>query len=193
MQKIEVMKEDKLEQFIKNHAEDFNSLEPPSMAWNSIEKELPVQKLTPIRILWPYAWKVAAAIIIFASAWMLKDYTDHSTPSEKPVISAEANPQLNELSDAEAYYTSQISNKQAELAHYARQHPEIIEDLKKEFTEMDKGKTELKNDLAESNADEKVIEAIILSYRVKLEILDQILNELRRSKDGNQKLIETKL
>ena len=106
-----------------------------------------------------------------------------------------ASPELSELSDAEAYYTSQIISKQAELSQYARQHPEIIEDLKKEFTEMDKSKAELKKDLAESNADEKVIEAIILSYRVKLEILNQMLTELRKSKQSNQnqKPFETKL
>ncbi|MBK6962632.1 MAG: hypothetical protein IPH20_01515 [Bacteroidales bacterium] len=65
------------------------------------------------------------------------------------------------------------------------EHPEIIKDLKKEFREMDKKKAALKNDLEESNADEKVIEAIILSYRVKIEILDEMLQELRRS-EGSQ-------
>ena len=60
---------------------------------------------------------------------------------------------------------------------------------------MDKKKAALKNDLAESNADEKVIEAIILSYRVKLEILGQMLEELKgmpgRVKD--QAAVQTEL
>jgi len=50
---------------------------------------------------------------------------------------------------------------------------------------MDKNNASLKKDLAESNADEKVIEAIVLSYRVKLEILDQMLTELRKAKEGS--------
>ncbi len=191
------MKEDKLEQFVRKNAEDFNSLEPPVMAWEAIEKELPAPKQTPVRKLWPYAWKAAAAILIFASAWLLNDYVDHykSEGSHLSKVETASNPQLTELSDAEAYYTTKISNKQAELAVYARQHPEIIEDLKKEFMEMDKNKAELKKDLSESNADEKVIEAIMLSYRVKLEILDQMLTELRKSKEGNttQKPGETNL
>ena len=53
--------------------------------------------------------------------------------------------------------------------------------------------SQLEKDLAQSNADEKVIEAIILSYRVKLEILDQMLAELRKSKETTQKPVETKL
>jgi len=189
--------EDKLEQFVKNHAEEFDGLEPPKMAWNFIENELLIRKQMPVRNLWSYTWKVAAAILIFTSAWLLNDYMDQNKTSGRNFTSAEtsASPELTELSDAEAYYTSQISSKQAELAIYAKQHPEIIEDLKKEFVEMDKSKAELKKDLAESNADEKVIEAIILSYRVKLEILDQMLTEMRKSKEGNQnqRPVETKL
>jgi len=191
------MKEDKLEQFVRSNAEGFNSLEPPKMAWEAIEKELPVVKQTVVRQLWPYAWKVAAAILIFVSAWILNDYMDRQKPSENRYAKTElpTSPELTELSDAEAYYTTKISNKQAELAVYAKQHPEIIEDLKKEFRELDNNKEELKKDLAESNADEKVIEAIILSYRVKLEILDQMLTELRKTKEGseNHKPVETNL
>lgn len=192
------MKEDKLEQFVRENTQSFDNLEPPVMAWEAIEKELPAPKQTAVRKLWPYAWKAAAAILIFASAWMLNDYTDKDkkTPENEIVKSeVQTNPELTELLDAEAYYTTQISSKQAELAKYAQQNPEIIEDLKKEFTEMDKSKAELRKDLAESNADEKVIEAIILSYRVKLEILDQMLAEMRKAKEGNntQQSVETNL
>jgi hypothetical protein len=191
------MKKDKLEQFISDNADDFNSLEPPVMAWDAIQNELPGAKKPVIRNIWPYAWKVAAAVLIFTSAWLLNDYMDQKKTPERHFAKTETspNPELNDLSDAEAYYATKISNKQAELAVYAKQHPEIIEDLKQEFREMDKNKAELKKDLAESNADEKVIEAIIQSYRVKLEILDQMLSQLRSSNEaGNtQKRVETKM
>ena len=191
------MKEDKLEQFVRQNAEDFNSLEPPVMAWEAIEKQFPAPKQTIARKLWPYLWKAAAAILIFASAWMLNDYTDQKQNlSGRPAVAESSpSPELSELADAEAYYTSQINSKQVELARYAKQHPEIIEDLKREFTEMDKSRAELEKDLSESNADEKVIEAIILSYRVKIEILDQMLTEHQKAKEGNQqkKSVETRL
>lgn len=191
------MKEDTLEKFVRDNAESFNSLDPPAMNWGGIENENSSAKQTITRKLWPYAWKVAAAILIFTSAWLLNDYVDQKKTTKKYSENTDAaiGSELTQLSDAEAYYTSKISSKQAELEKYARQNPEIIEDLKKEFTEMDKSKAELKKDLAESNSDEKVIEAIILSYRVKLEILDQMLTELRKTKEGsaNQKPVETSL
>jgi hypothetical protein len=191
------MKKDKLEQFVQENAGGFNTLEPPAMAWSAIEKEFPVARKPGVRKLWPYVWKVAAAVLIFASAWMLNDYLDlngqKQTAGQRK--GSVENPALSELQDAEAYYTSQINSKQAELAAYASEHPEIIADLKMEFSEMDKKKAELKDDLKESNADEKVIEAIILSYRVKLEILDQMLSELQRSGDPerDQKPVQTDL
>jgi len=191
------MKKDKLEQFVRDNAENFNSLEPPFMAWDVIEKDLPAAKPKLVRRLWPYAWKVAAAVLIFASAWMLNDYTELKRPDRDytKTFRKSANPELNELSDAEAYYTSQINSKQVELSAYAKEHPEIIADLKREFLEMDKKKTELKKDLAQSNADEKVIEAIILSYRVKIEILDEMLKELGKSNEdnSNREPVETNL
>jgi hypothetical protein len=177
------MKEDKLERFVRERAKDFNDLEPPAMAWDAIEKELPAEKKRLVRRLWPVAWKVAAAVLIFASAWMLNDFSRERNHPDGTAgsHSSGSNMALNELSDAEAYYTSQISSRQAELSAYAKQHPEIMEDLKKEFLEMDKKKAELKKDLAQSHADEKVIEAIILSYRVKLGILEEMLGEFRKT------------
>jgi hypothetical protein len=191
------MKKDKLEQFVRKNAGGFDTLDPPVMAWDAIKKELPVSRKPLVRQLWPYAWKVAAAVLIFASAWMLNDYVDLN--GQKQTAGQRKGPAensaLSELQDAEAYYTSQISSKQAELAAFSIEYPEIIEDLKKEFTEMDKKKALLKNDLKESNADEKVIEAIILSYRVKIEILDEMLQELRRSGGDlpDQKRVDTEL
>lgn len=179
------MREDRLEQFVSHHKEDFNDLEVPAMAWNAVEKQL----VKPRLYSWfPVAWKVAAAILIFASAWYLNDYVDES--ETRQVVRTEQaaavdNPVLNELSDAEAYYTSQINNKQAELMKYTREHPEILEELKKEFKELDINNQELKHDLAESNANEKVIEAIIQSYRIKLEILEEVLIEMKDKKNNN--------
>lgn len=177
-----IMKTERLDQFVRENAEGFDTLNPPELAWEVIEQRLPSGRKPVVRRLWPYAWKAAAAVIIFAAAWMLNDLRDAGRSGTLPVVAGkEVSPELLELSDAEAYYTSQISSRQAELAAYARQHPEILEDLKAEFTEMDRKKADLKDDLTESNADEKVIEAIILSYRVKIEILDEMLNALKKA------------
>lgn len=179
------MKKDKLEQYISEHGDEFDDLEVPINLWEKVESSIPTIEPKSKINFWKYAWRVAAAVFIFTSAWYLNDMLDSRTVT-KPVAqttnSNAENPLLNNLSDAEAYYTSQINSRQAELVQYTKDHPEIIEDLKREFLEFDKKNKELKKDLAESNADEKVVEAIIQSYRIKLEILEQILDEISKSK-----------
>jgi len=178
------MKKDPLEKFVTEHKDEFDGLEVPPAIWQKLDHQLnpPVERKT-LR-LFPYLWKAAAAILIFASAWYLNDYMDRSSSkgnaSESTTAAVVADPELVELSDAEAYYTSQISNRQSELEKYTREHPEILEDLKREFSELDKEKVQLRKELAESSANEKVIEAIIQSYKVKLEILEEMLIQLKQ-------------
>jgi hypothetical protein len=189
------MKENRIESFITDNADCFSNLEPPAEAWKNISNELHSGRRIRIRKIYSITWKAAAAVLIFVSAWLANDYKD-SVKMKKAISSTEItipNPVLNELSDAEAYYTSQINNRQAELEKYISENPEIMLDLKKEFDELDRNKLQLKKDLTESNADEKVIEAIIESYRVKLEILEQMLNQLRHSTAGEEKPVEKSL
>lgn len=176
-------KEDVLEKFVREHAEAFDTFEAPEEAWDVVEKK--IFKTAPYkkRQIVFYAKRVAASVLIFASAWMLNDYRDSKRQNARvdETISREMPAELKELADAEAFYTSQVKIREDELLAYAKNYPEIIEDLKEEFNAMDSHRNELKNDLAESSADEKVIEAIIRIYRIKLEILDQILIELKKS------------
>lgn len=180
---MEMKKEDVLEKFVREHAEAFDTFEVPGEAWAVVEmkifKTAPYKK----RQIVFYAKRIAAAVLIFASAWMLNDYRDSKRQNARvgETISREMPAELKELADAEAFYTSQVKIREDELLAYAQDYPEIIEDLKEEFNAMDLHRNELKNDLAESSADEKVIEAIIRIYRIKLEILDQILTELKKS------------
>lgn len=180
---MEMKKEDVLEKFVREHAEAFDTFEVPGEAWAVVEKK--IFKTAPYkkRQIVFYAKRIAAAVLIFASAWMLNDYRDSKRQNARvgETISREMPAELKELADAEAFYTSQVKIREDELLAYAQDYPEIIEDLKEEFNAMDLHRNELKNDLAESSADEKVIEAIIRIYRIKLEILDQILTELKKS------------
>lgn len=180
------MEKDRLEEFVRSHSAAFDTDEAPAFTWESIEKEIPAKKKAASIKLLPIIWKAAAAVLIFAAAWFTNDLFDSAKirKSETANQTVAQDPVISELIDAEAYYTSQIQSRQQELARYAEDHPEIIAELKAEFKAMDERKEELRKDLLQSSADEKVIEAIILSYRVKLEILDGMLLEMKRSRDA---------
>jgi hypothetical protein len=180
------MKKDKIGEFIQDNRSAFDDLEPSSAAWDKIENRINSKSERQISRINHWIWKAAVLICVFASAWFLHDLADY-TANHKHTIepaSVSGTSVLNEMADGEAYYTAQINNKQAELEKYTREHPEIIDDLKKEFRELDRDNLQLKEDLVESNASEKVIEAIMQSYRIKLQILEQVLSELK----GNRNL-----
>jgi hypothetical protein len=183
------MKTDKLGKFIEENRIAFDDLEPSVELWGKIEKGItPEQKRSSILSLNLWIWKAAVLIMVFASAWFIKDYVDRPAKIND-MANAEISTnseQLNELADGEAYYTAQIINKQAELEKYTRENPEIMNDLKREFKELDRDNLQLKEDLVESNANERVIEAIMQSYRMKLQILEQVLSEMKGSRNANK-------
>lgn len=182
------MKTDKLAHFINENRTAFDDLEPSADLWDKIGAGIDKTKHKPLLRLNSWIWKAAVLIFVFTSAWFLNDYTDGPSKNKEEVIlqNASNSALLNELADGEAYYAVQISNKQAELEKYTREHPEIMNDLKREFRELDRDNLQLKEDLVESNANEKVIEAIMQSYRMKLQILEQVLSEMKGSQNPNQ-------
>jgi len=180
------MKTDKIGKFIQENRAAFDDLEPSPDLWKKIGKgiETKTSRTVPWNNHW--LWKAAVLVFVFASAWFLHDFIDRRPDRNKTMVTSESksgSAALNELADGEAYYTAQINNKQAELEKYTREHPEIMDDLKREFRELDHDNLQLKEDLVESNANEKVIEAIMQSYRMKLQILEQVLSEMKGSRN----------
>jgi hypothetical protein len=55
------------------------------------------------------------------------------------------------------------------------------------MVELDKVFEELKRDLKDNSDNEEVIEAMIQNYRIKLEVLDEILTQLKKSRGSNKK------
>ena len=59
-----------------------------------------------------------------------------------------------------------------------------IDDLNYDMVELDKVFEELKNDLKDNSDNEEVIEAMIQNYRFKLQMLEEILLQLNKSKNS---------
>jgi hypothetical protein len=183
------MKTDRLEKFIEQNRAAFDDIEPSPDLWNNIGQKIDRKNKRALPVLNSWIWKAAAIILVFTSSWLIHDYVDGTVKNKAAKTSGpfSGSEVLNDLADGEAYYTAQISNKQEELEKYTRQYPEIMDDLKREFRELDHDNLQLKEDLVESNANEKVIEAIMQSYRIKLQILNQVLSELKNNRNLSAK------
>jgi hypothetical protein len=112
-----------------------------------------------------------------------------SRKQEEPKFLAEnseeaGTPMVRELIEAEAYYTSLINMKKEEVFRLTSNSPDIQLEINTEMVELDKVFEELKEDLKDNAANEEVIEAMIQNYRVKLDILEEMLFRLKQSNES---------
>ena len=104
---------------------------------------------------------------------------------DQPPIREQEPPQMTELKDVQVYYASMISDRKRQIFKLAKCYPELEKDIKYEVTEVDSIYYDLKKDLRENIDNEKVIEAIIQGYRIKLDILEDMLYQLQDSEKRN--------
>ncbi|HBF89415.1 MAG TPA: hypothetical protein DDX39_12305 [Bacteroidales bacterium] len=173
---------DNFEKFVENHHDEFDVREPDVDIWDKIEQSLPDEKKKTIRFT-SYFRYAAAAVILLISGFLIRMYIESSEKKMRAETSSEFKINIPEISEAEAYYSSQINEKMDELFKYTSNDPSLKSDIKSDLLELDSIYIELKNDLKDNVANEEVVQAMIQNYRLKLEILEDILSMLEKDKD----------
>jgi len=180
------MKTDKLEKFIKDHRDEFDDLTPDPAIWDKIgkrEPEKPSMNWTAILL------RVAAVVVIFVSAYIFIDYLLKPDTSNKIAKNEMLNPEdadmARELMEAQYYYSSRIDERKEEFYCLTVNNTGLRKDIDAELVDLDKTFAELKDDLKDNADNEEVILAMIRNYRLKLEILDEILKRLRAADKNN--------
>ena len=151
---------DSFKKFVDENRKDFDySRQDFQNMWTEIQDGLePMSKP-----LWPNWTKMAAAFLIIAiSTFGLLKY-QHG--SQLPA----------ELLEAENHYYHLISTKMETVQEHQSEVDELIwEDL----ALLDLAYADLKKDLKEHADNQEVMQAMIENYRAKLNILNQILDEI---------------
>lgn len=177
------MSPDKLEKYMLEHRQEFDDMEPDPSLWERIDtRTAPV-----VRINWMgIGWKVAAGIAIFIASYYFHDYMSERNYGKENFMAGfneEASPIARELLEAEAYYTARISHTKDEVFRLAAADPDLRREIDMQMVDLDRVFTELKKDLKDNAANEEVIEAMIQNYRLKLDILEDMLRQLKESKE----------
>ena len=98
------------------------------------------------------------------------------------------NTETGELAEVQAYYARQISDKETEIYKYSAFDPTIKSQLKIEFNQLDSIYSSLRSDLKDNIDNREVVEAMIQNYRIRLEILENMLQQLK----GNESTVKKK-
>ena len=178
------MSPDKLEKYILDHREQFDDQEPDPALWEKVD----TRKAPVIRINWKdITWKAAAVAAIFVASYFFHDYMASRNQSSQKLMgkNAEAaSPMVRELIEAEAYYSSQIDMKKDEVFRLTASNPDVRREIDMEMVDLDRVYSELKDDLRDNADNEEVIEAMIQNYRLKLDILEEMLLQLNQSNES---------
>lgn len=173
------MKEDKLENFIRNNREKFDDMEPSEKVWTNIDRAMAFNK----KSWWNSVplWRAAAVIFMMLSVYLLIPKNDGPAKSE---IAA-----LKEFTDVESFYIKQISEKEELIDEF---HPRGLEEglngFTQDFQQLEAMyfvlKEEMKNDPSQ-----KVKDALVLNLLVRIDLLNQQLHKLEKQSrpEGEEK------
>ncbi len=181
------MKPDKLEKFIRDNRSAFDDQEPDPSIWDRIEKP----KGRIIRINWRrIAWQAAAVVVIFIASYYFHDFMANRNTLSSGKIAVgklKGNSQMvQQLAEAEAFYSSKINYYKDEVFRLTADRPQIREEVNMEMVDLDKVFDDLKKDLSDNANNEEVIEAMIQNYRLKLDILEEMLKQLQQSNESDK-------
>ena len=167
---------DRLEDFVKQQREAFDLHEPDPSIWLKINPaNVPLRERKPMRWL-----RIAAAIALIFGGSTAGIYYLTQDRADSRLYSSEM---YQEIQETEDYYNRKVTLRYNELQPYLASDPGMKELLATDLKELDEAYSELKIDLKDNVANPDVIEAMILNYRIKLEILEDLLNQLKEKEN----------
>ncbi len=178
------MKRDRLEQYIAGHREAFEVAGPGDGPWEGVRA-----RIRPVRrIGWKRAaWQGAAAVAIFMLSWLIHDTVNRPViPDAGGTAAREMNGRMQELLEADAFYSSRIAETKEAIHRLSGNDENIMALLDMDLEELERAFEELKKDLKDDTGNQEVIEAMIQNYRIKLEILEEMLKQMERSAEPNE-------
>jgi hypothetical protein len=124
--------------------------------------------------------RIAAAVILgFMISYAAIREFNFLDRNEKNFVSATTYPELNE---AEKFYSSQLAVYYSKIQDLRFNNDQTEKkQVMKELSEMDQQVQAMKQDLRQNPDDERIVNAIINFYQVKIELMDMIITRTQQS------------
>jgi hypothetical protein len=170
---------DRLEKFIFDNREVFDSETPDLKVWAAIDAQLSHAQQPTARVIALHTWmpklRIAASIALLLTVGIGIGFYLKSNAT--PPSLADVSPEHAEL---ERFYQKEINKKEQLLVKVAQTTaPEVQQDLQQIDQVMLELRAELMN--APKGSREQIIRTMIESYKIKVEILERVLDESNQS------------
>lgn len=199
---------DNLEDFVNQHRDEFPQAEPSADLWSRIQADLPSanseqeaptapaqeprqEKVIKLSTLYRAAAVLVLGLLsgygIWGVDWGKGEGTVSTVDStqidnEQPQVVNNYYVSLKdispELAEVEQFYSSQIQEKTNELQalQVNNQYLEDVEVLSEEMIALQK-------EVTTNRDNERVVEAMVENYRLRLELLENLLTEIKKEKE----------
>ncbi len=169
------MKRDRLESFVEENRHEFDYLEPSDKVWESINLKFDQTKQKPKNRF--FVLKIAA-VLVLAITIPTTIYFRSEKISQTSQSNVLADPEVQELIEAEAYYAQEVSGKLAEIQKCYKVHPELKAQIEGDLNELETMYMSLKSDLKDNVSNKEVIEAMIENNRNRMKLVDDVLEQI---------------
>lgn len=172
---------DNFDKYIQKHRDAFDDQVPEAghkeRFREKLTREKPEATVVP---LWKNVLKIAAVLIVLlgGGAIFLVNYPFNSPQA------AEQGVRLSEVSsehkEVESYLQSNLNNKVKEFKELQCPSGQVEkQEVMEEITRLDSMYQELQYDLKKNKGNERIINAMINTYQTRIEILDQVINQVK--------------
>jgi hypothetical protein len=197
----------RLEQFMRDHRDEFDNEEPAPQVWKGVEQELfpakaqaqPSGKVLTMKIM---RWSAAAAILVLAGLGVFHLFSPKQGATTGQVAQqnqptgkgpqAGGDELLKDIDPTYAkevyHFTQLIELKQHELKQIEKDNPALYKQFLGDISKLDSSYNALKNELPTNANREQLLEAMIQNLRLQTELLNQqlqIIQQIKKSKSGS--------
>ena len=180
----------RLEQFIRDHREEFDGDKPSPQVWTKLDAKLNSGKsggrLVRMNLL---RWSAAAAVLVVVAISVL--YFIKGSSEEPAIVSKDnSNEIMEEINPDYAkevyHFTQLIEIKQSELKKIEKDQPELYKEFLSDITTLDSSYNALKKQLPENPNREQLLEAMIENLRIQTDLLNKQLQIIKKIKQSKQ-------
>lgn len=168
---------DSFEKYIRDNRREMDIHEPDPSLWGKIETGLPAKHTG----LWQYMWRAAVIILVAGFGFALIYRSSAPALREDKVA-------MNIVHETEQYYNSLLQSLYSEAEPMFTANPEVRSELSTGMNELDSICINIRKDLKDNVATAEVVEALICNYRLRIELLEDMLRIMNEedSEDKNK-------
>jgi predicted butyrate kinase (DUF1464 family) len=171
----------KIEEFVRNNREQLDIYDPSPSVWEKIAADTKKKRLSPGFIF----SRAAVLLLLIASSFMVYTIIYNNQQTLYGLSNSNDNVQVNSLDETATYYQNMANNLMKEVKPMLVGNPAVKSELMSEISNLDELCADIRKDLKDNMNNEEVVEALILNYRIKVQLLEDALAAMKAEKTEN--------